>query len=91
MDALINLLAEHGVLGIILGLSIWGGTKLLMYTKDLIEKNDARLENIIKSHEDERKVFMIKVEEMSTRHDDALLGLTNVIKEIQITLEKINK
>jgi hypothetical protein len=87
MESLLGLLAEHGILGIVLALSIFGGYKLLEYTKTLIERNEDRLNNIITQNIKEREAFVNVLD----KHAKALEDLKEAIDSMRDVLQITNK
>jgi len=82
MESLLSLLSEHGILGIVLALSIFGGYRLLQYTKSLIERNEERLNKIIDANQVEREKFI----DVLGKHADSLDELKVSIDEMRVLI-----
>jgi hypothetical protein len=88
MESLLSLLAEHGVLAIILALSIYGGIKLLNYTKTLIEKNEERLNAIITQNIKEREAFVNVLDKHAKALEDLKQAIDSMRDVLQVTNNK---
>lgn len=93
LDIILDLLKDHGIMGIILGICIFSMYKLSIYIKDLVNASKNDMKDLIHEHRSEReqiiKEFTKSINRLEQENKDSNEKLTDLYMDLKITLEKL--
>jgi len=89
LDLIIEKILEHGILGIMLALSVYAIFKLLNYIKEINDKHENRVNELINSckleREDTNKSFHRELEKLEASHSQ----LIDLYKDLKMLIDKL--